>query len=197
MQMSPRTVPGIRSAIRFATALTVVLLGLAACSASPAPDPVTGGPAFTGVSVTSMDHSVAVRDLFIADPGPAGYPAGASVALTMQVWNNTNTPVSLTGATITGGQPASLIDAASTATAPAKTFDLPIGASASIGLNQQAGHFLQVQCAARALVPGTNLPMTFTFSNGASIAADVPIGRFPDSSAGAGASAGAAAGAAC
>jgi hypothetical protein len=127
---------------------------------------------------------VAVRDLIIPDPGAAGYPAGASVPLAMQVWNNTNGPVSLTGAAVTGGMPASLIDAKSTATVPVTAFDLPIGADASIALNQQSGRFLQLRCTGGTLRAGTGIPMTFTFSNGASIAVNVPIGQSIAASAG-------------
>jgi hypothetical protein len=162
------------------TAMLVATMGLAACGGTSGPAGLTTTvPSFTGISATSTDHSVAVRDLYIPDPGPVGYPAGAVLPLLVQVWNNTDSRLSLTGATITGGAPAALIDPSSTA-APATTFDVSIKAGSSIGLSQQSGTFLHVQCAKQALGAGTDVPMTFAFSNGATITADVPIGRFPD-----------------
>ncbi len=155
-------------------------LALASCAgAADPPAPVVTVPTFTGISAMSSDHSVAVRDLFIPDPGPAGYPAGTMLPLAVQVWNNTNAPVSLTAAAITGGAPATLVEPGSTA-APVATFDLSIKAGSNIGLRQQSGAFLQIQCAKQALAAGIDVPMTFTFSNGATVTADVPIGHFPD-----------------
>ena len=84
----------------------------------------------------------------------------------------------MTSATITGSAPATLIDPKGTA--PAAVFDLPVRAGSSVGLSQQSGLFLQIQCAKAALTAGTDVPMTFVFSNGATITADVPIGHFPD-----------------
>lgn len=173
--------------VRGGVVLAAMALSLASCSTtggSPAGDqpPPAPAPAFSGISVASADHSVAVRELFAPDPGPDGYPAGARVPLAVEVWNNTNATVSLTGAGVTGGAPASLIDVKATASAPATSFSLPIGASAKIQLTQQSGQFLQVTCAARALTTGSAIPMTFTFSNGATIATTVPIGHLADQS---------------
>jgi hypothetical protein len=177
MQIRPPRRPALTGAVVGALA---VVLGLTACvgtaeQAPPPPQP----PSFTGITATSADHSVALRDLFIPDPGPAGYPAGALIPVDVQVWNNTNAVLSLIEASVTGGGTAALIDPHSTATAPATNYALPIGAGTSIPLTRQSGQFLQVRCAARALTAGTDVPMTFVFSNGASITADVPIGRFP------------------
>jgi copper(I)-binding protein len=175
----PTVSTAARSVLPGAAAIAAIAMLLAGCVGTPAIDtPAVTVPTFTGIAATSTDHSVAVRDLHIPDPGPAGYPAGAMVPLLVQVWNNTNAPVSLTSATITGGTPAALIDPK--ATAPAAVFDLPVPAGSSVALSQGSGLFLRIQCAKLALTAGTNVPMTFVFSNGATIAIDVPIGRFPD-----------------
>jgi hypothetical protein len=168
-------------AVTVAAAL-VVLAGLSACVPPSTPDP---GPGSTyqveGTSVMSDDRSVALRDLYVADPGPDGYQPGSSAPLVMQVWNNTDKPVSLVSASASGSVPVLLVgqgsvDPASTAPPSSATFDVVVGPAGNIPLSQAAGRWLQIGCVSTNLKSGTAVQVTFTFSNGASITTNVPVG---------------------
>jgi hypothetical protein len=165
---------------RITSVFVLLLTGIAvaACTAPVLDPPNTNAPpAFPGINADAPDHSVALRNLFVINPGPNGYPAGGGAPLAMQVWNNTGGAVSLTGATIKGGTAAVLVAGSQTKT----TYDIPISAGNKVLLNQQAGQFLQVNCKG-TLMAGMVVPMTFTFSNKAAISVDVPVGRFPQPS---------------
>src|SRR5690349_9855268 len=101
--MSRRAVARTLAAL---AAAGVTLAAVTACGTPPVPvgpvGPTTPPPTFVGVSVFSQDHSVMVREVAVLTSGSDGYKAGASAPLTMQVWNNTNKPVSLTGAKAVG-----------------------------------------------------------------------------------------------
>lgn len=163
-------------------AALVVLVGLSACVPPSTPDP---GPGSTyqveGTSVMSDDKSVALRDLYVADPGPDGYQPGSSAPLVMQVWNNTDKPVSLVSASASGSVPVLLVgqgsvDPASTAPPSSATFDVVVGPAGNIPLSQAAGRWLQIGCVSTNLKSGTAVQVTFTFSNGATITTNVPVG---------------------
>jgi copper(I)-binding protein len=162
-------------------AALVALAGLSAC-VPPSTDP---GPGSTyqieGMSAMSADKSVAVRDVYVADPGPDGYQPGSSAPLVLQVWNNTDKPVSLVSASVSGSVPVLLVgqgavDPASTAPPSTATFDVIVGPAGSIPLSQAAGRWLQIGCVSTNLKSGTAVEVTFTFSNGATITANVPVG---------------------
>lgn len=152
------------------TSVAVVAAALAGCS-QPAPqvDPPT--VRLTGISVNSTDHSVAVRDLAIADNGPRGYPAGSKAPLTMKLWNNTDTSVALTGLTTKDGAPVELVSG----TGPDATFSIPIPPGTPVELLPGGKEYLRIACLPRDFLPGMTMAMTFTFDNGATVAADVPM----------------------
>ena len=80
-----------------------VLAGLSACIPPSTPTPAAPPTVqLVGISALSDDKSVGLRDLYVADPGPDGYQPGSSAPLAMQVWNNTNAPVSLVSAAASG-----------------------------------------------------------------------------------------------
>jgi copper(I)-binding protein len=160
----------------------VMLAGLSACVPPSTPDP---GPGSTyqvqGTSVMSADKSVALRDLFVADPGPDGYQPGSSAPLVMQVWNNTDKPVSLVSASASGSVPVVLVgqgpaDPASTAPPSSATFDVIVGPSSNTPLSQSTGRWLQIGCLSTNLKSGSTVEVSFTFSNGATITTNVPVG---------------------
>ena len=104
-----------------------------------------------GISALSDDKSVGLRDLYVADPGPDGYQPGSAAPLAMQVWNNTNAPVSLVSAAASGAVPVVLVgqgsvDPASTVPPTSATFDVVVGPSGNIPLSQAAGRYLQIGC---------------------------------------------------
>jgi hypothetical protein len=156
----------------------LVSAGLTGCGVPPPSGPPQS-PAATdapGVNADAPDHSVAIRDLFLPDPGAAGYLAGGTAPVALQVWNNTNQDVSLTGATASS-VPAMLISPGQTpAPTGATGFDLRIPAGGSVDLTQQAGRFLLIRCVPVTLASGTSVPMTFQFSNGTKISIDAPVG---------------------
>lgn len=156
--------------------LVALALGLSACGVEPgpAPDPAPTLPAFTGISADANDHSVALRDLYVPDPGPAGYPAGGPAPLTLQVWNNTTAAISLIGATL-HDKPLVLVGAGETASA---TFDVMVPGGANIPLSPAAGRYLQVGCLPAAVPLGSSLPIVFSFNNKKTITVDVPVGAF-------------------
>ena len=163
-------------------AALVVLTGLSACVPASTPDPGTGSTyQIQGTSVMSDDKSVALRDLYVADPGPDGYQPGSAAPLVMQVWNNTDGPVSLVSASASGSVPVLLVgqgpvDPASTAPPSSATFDVIVGPAGNIPLSQAAGRWLQIGCVSSNLKPGSAVEVTFTFSNGATITTNVPVG---------------------
>ena len=163
-------------------AALVVLTGLSACVPASTPDPGTGSTyQIQGTSVMSDDKSVALRDLYVADPGPDGYQPGSAAPLVMQVWNNTDGPVSLVSASASGSVPVLLVgqgsvDPGSTAPPSSATFDVIVGPAGNIPLSQAAGRWLQIGCVSSNLKPGSAVEVTFTFSNGATITTNVPVG---------------------
>jgi copper(I)-binding protein len=154
--------------------------GLSGCGVPPplnSPAPAVTGATPVGVNVDAPDHSVALRDLLLPDPGAAGYPAGGSAPLAVQVWNNTNKPISLTSATAAGSAPVILVSTGETPAPSGDTsFAVLIPPGANVTLSQQAGRFLLIRCVPSTLAAGTMVPMTFTFDNGVTLSADVPVG---------------------
>ena len=159
-----------------------VLAGLSACIPPSTPTPVAPPTVqLVGISALSDDKSVGLRDLYVADPGPDGYQPGSPAPLAMQVWNNTNAPVSLVSAAASGAVPVVLVgqgsvDPASTVPPTTATFDVVVGPSGNIPLSQAAGRYLQIGCVSTNLKSGTAVEVTFTFSNGATITTNVPVG---------------------
>jgi hypothetical protein len=132
--------------------------------APPSPSPLAG------VAAAAPDHSVAVRDVFIV----AGtYRSGASAPLSVQLWNNTGSTISLTGATIPLG---GLVVLAGASSAGTGGLAVPVPGGGHVALNRSAARYLEIRCLPGDLRAGELLAMTFTFSNGARIAVDVPVG---------------------
>ena len=168
----------IRRAGRFArcavgVGVATFALALAGCGTPPttsAPPPAAIPTA--GVNVSAADHSVAINNLFVPAPGGAGYQARAVIPLSMSVWNNTNAEVALTGATV-DGHPLELLGGV---TATATVFSITVPASGNVTLDTTAGRYLRIACLTTELPAGSLLPITFTFSNKATIRTQVPVG---------------------
>jgi len=155
--------------------------GLSGCGVPPPLNPPgpapTANPTPVGVNVDAPDHSVAVRNLLLPEPPANGYPAGGSAPVAVEVWNNTPKPISLTAATVAGTSPAILVSTGETPAATASTtFEVIIPPDANVTLSQQAGRFLLIRCVPVTLAAGTAVPMTFTFNNGVTLSAQVPVG---------------------
>jgi len=171
-----------KSMCRRAVIGVAALAGLSACI--PPSTPTTSPPPtvqLVGISALSDDKSVGLRDLYVADPGPDGYQPGSPAPLAMQVWNNTNAPVSLVSAAASGSVPVVLVgqgsvDPASTVPPTSATFDVVVGPSGNIPLSREAGRYLQIGCVSTNVKPGAAVEVTFTFSNGATITTNVPVG---------------------
>lgn len=169
-----------RAAVALAGLVAVV--GLAACvPVSEPPPPPQPTYEFSGMSVMSSDKSVALRNLYVADPGPNGYQPGGVAPLAVQVWNNTTGPISLVSATASGTVPVVLVggataDPGGSAVPALETFDVLVGPGANVPLSQEVGRYLQIGCLSAALTTGSLVEMTFTFSNGATITTKVPVG---------------------
>lgn len=171
-----------RTLATVAATAVVVTLGLAACGTPPPdlPAPAATVPTFTGISIEASDHSVAVRDLYVPDPGDAGYPAGGKAPLEMQLWNNTTAEIALTGATL-GKTPLELIGGSE---ASSTTINIAVPPGGTMPLTQATGRYLQVACLPADAPKGSVLPITLTFSNKATISVAVPVGIFaPDATA--------------
>jgi copper(I)-binding protein len=68
---------------------------LSGCSAGQLTQTATQVPPVPGINADA--GQVALRNLVIAYPGPAGYPAGADAPLIVRLFNNGLTPITLTG----------------------------------------------------------------------------------------------------
>jgi copper(I)-binding protein len=192
VELSPsrRLRPALRTLVAPVAAALVaaalVAAGLVGCSGTPTAAPELTPPPFAGLSVMSPDRSVALRDLFVPDPGPTGYPAGGSAPLRMQVWNNTDDPIELTQASVAGGGRVDLIGSAATGSpvpggptiAPGGALKVPVPGRGFTALTELAGRYLQIRCLPTDLKTGDWLTMTFQFSNGAKITTQVPVGTF-------------------
>src|SRR5947207_9979644 len=97
-------------ALLVAAAIAMAAAGCTTGRRTPVPPPPTP---LAGVAASAPDHSVAVRELFIA----AGtFRSGASAPLSVQVWNNTGNAISLTDATMPLGGLVVLAGASSSGT---------------------------------------------------------------------------------
>jgi hypothetical protein len=124
----------------------------------PAPTPLWAGP-IAGITATAADHSVVLRELYLGDPGP-----DRAAPLSFQLWNNTGSAISLTGATVPEGGVVDL------------TFEVAVPGRGHLALGPPAGRHLEIRCLPADVKPGGVVAMSFTFSNGATIAAGVPVG---------------------
>jgi copper(I)-binding protein len=165
------------------TALASVL---SACTASAPPPVAPSNQRMTGISVAALDHSVSLRDLAVADPGTAGYRAGSSAPLIMQVWNDTNRAVGLTGVTAAGGGTVVFVDgpvpSSPVASRPPDrtSYAIPVPPGGPVALRPDLGKFLLIRCLPTDVAAGVPVNLTFHFDNGATITADVPMaGAYP------------------
>jgi copper(I)-binding protein len=148
-------------------------LAVSGCAtARRAPVPSATSP-LTGITATAPDHSVALRELYIAAPESGAYPAGGSAALSLQLWNNTDASISLTGATVSPGGAVVLHP-------PGTGFDVAVPAGGHVALTRQAARYLEIRCLPADLRAGGTVAMTFGFDNGAQISTDVPVGPVAD-----------------
>jgi copper(I)-binding protein len=171
-----------RIAVGFVAVLTAA--ALAACGTAggtpdtPNPPPArpTGSPVvLNGITANSADHSVALQNLFIEKPGASGYPAGSSVKLSMDAWNNTGRQVAMTSATATNGATVVFVDGSSPSATPAATFSIPLPPGGFLPLQPKIGRYVEVRCLPKALTAGATLKVTFHFDNGATVVADIPV----------------------
>jgi hypothetical protein len=79
---------GVPAGALLAGSAAVVVALLSGCGAGQVTETTTIVPPLTGIDGQTADGSLAVRDVTIAYPGPAGYRAGEPVPLLVRVFNN-------------------------------------------------------------------------------------------------------------
>ncbi|HEU4346240.1 MAG TPA: hypothetical protein VFR35_00500, partial [Actinoplanes sp.] len=84
---------GTRRAALVAGVATVATVALAGCSAGQVAETALKKPSNMGVNADTADGTVAIRNLLVAYPGPAGYPAGANAPLEVSLANQTATGI--------------------------------------------------------------------------------------------------------
>jgi len=186
---------GTRRAVRVAGAAALAAVALAGCSAGQVAETSLKRPSNMGVNQNNSDNSVAIRNLAVFYPGPAGYPAGASAALQVSLFNQTKQPVTVlissqrpdpspaagvvygTSVVLVGGPAASATAAPQPSASPssAEPSTPAAGQPARITIAPQGyatflpgdPETLRVQELSAKLVPGQSVSLTFEFSNGA------------------------------
>lgn len=79
---------GVPAGALLAGSAAVVVALLSGCGAGQVTETTTIVPPLTGIDGQTADGSLAVRDVTVAYPGPAGYRAGEPVPLLVRVFNN-------------------------------------------------------------------------------------------------------------
>ncbi|HLU34115.1 MAG TPA: copper chaperone PCu(A)C [Natronosporangium sp.] len=152
------------SRVRKAAAVGLLVVALAGCGAGQDSLTTETVPSMPGIDVNGP--GVALRGVTIPY-APEGYPAGSTMPITMMVFNETETPVSLTSA-------ASPVAATVT-----------LGESPGEGVEPVGGLAVPVSGYLRTTVTLTGLrqdvqifdivPLELTFDNGASFELEVPM----------------------
>lgn len=136
-------------------------------------------PELEGINAIGKDRSIVMRNLYVVNPGPAGYPAGATIAISTNVWNNMDTAAKLISAKADAGGTVALVDGTAAQASPAASggtaLDVTIGPRAPTPLKPVVGRYLQVSCIPAALPADGEIAMTFTFDSGALISVEVPV----------------------
>ncbi len=157
------------------------VLALAGCGSLAEPKPSNSpAPIEVGVNTDATDHSLALRDAHIPDPGTKGYPAGTRIPMVVQVWNNTNKLINLTSVTGANGITVSLmgvtnVNASGSASAAPGSFTLPVPPDGNVALKKDSGRYLQINCLSADLKQGMSVSLTFTFDSGTKLMTTVPV----------------------
>lgn len=177
----------LRAAAVSALLLSVSASGLAACSAGQITQTSTQVASVPGanadVKVAPNGAALlALRNVMFAYNDPAGHPVGGKAPLIVRIFNESALPVKLTGVEAPGfgqvvlsgkageqvGTTAAPSPGASEAPAGDTTISVDIPAHGYTELVPGEGAFLQIVGLTQKIVPGDLVPVTFTFSNGAS-----------------------------
>ncbi len=86
---------GTRRAALATGVATLAAIALAGCSAGQVAETALKNPSVYGVNADATDGSVFIRNLAVAYPGTAGYPAGADAPLQVGLYNQTRQPVTV------------------------------------------------------------------------------------------------------
>ena len=86
---------GTRRAALATGVATLAAIALAGCSAGQVAETALKNPSVYGVNSASSDRSVFIRNLAVAYPGTAGYPAGADAPLNVVLSNQTKQAITV------------------------------------------------------------------------------------------------------
>jgi hypothetical protein len=86
---------GTRRAALATGVATLAAVALAGCSAGQVAETALKNPSVYGVNSQSSDGAVFIRNLAVAYPGVAGYPAGADAPLQVGLYNQTTQPITV------------------------------------------------------------------------------------------------------
>ena len=84
-----------RRAARATGAATLAAVALAGCSAGQVAETALKNPSVYGVNSDSSDRSIFIRNLAVAYPGVAGYPAGGDAPLQVGLYNQTKQAITV------------------------------------------------------------------------------------------------------
>jgi hypothetical protein len=97
---------GTRRAALATGVATLAAVALAGCSAGQVAETALKNPSVYGVNSDSSDRSVFIRNLAVAYPGTAGYPAGADAPLQVGLYNQTKQAITV----LVSSQPATDVE---------------------------------------------------------------------------------------
>src|SRR3712207_3100690 len=86
---------GTRRAVLVAGVATVTAAALTACGTGQVAETALKNASVYGVSAENSDASVLIRGLAVQYNSPAGYPAGSSAPLELNLYNQTKVPVTV------------------------------------------------------------------------------------------------------
>ncbi|MFI7542965.1 hypothetical protein [Actinoplanes sp. NPDC049599] len=188
---------GTRRAALGLGAAALATVALAGCSAGQVAETALKNPSVYGVNSDSSDSSVFIRNLAVAYPGTAGYPAGADAPLQVGLYNQTRQAITVLVSSrpatdvagVVSAQAVGLSGGAAASSAPSATPE-PSGSSTpsaepsapgaatrparieiaplgSVTFLPEDAEKLVATGLSGKLVPGQSLNLVFEFSNGA------------------------------
>jgi copper(I)-binding protein len=107
----------MRTAALLAAAIAAALLS--GCSAGQITQTSTQQPAIPGVDVDSSDGTIGLRNVYVVDHGPNGYPKGGSAPLSVRIVNSSQKQVTLTGVSAGGLGMVAMVSGSSASGSPA------------------------------------------------------------------------------
>jgi len=102
---------GTRRAALATGVATLAAIALAGCSAGQVAETALKNPSVYGVNSASSDRSVFIRNLAVAYPGTAGYPAGADAPLNVVLSNQTKQAITVLVSSRPAADPADVVSA--------------------------------------------------------------------------------------